>query len=509
MSPSKPTRRLSLRTQVVIIVIILTLGLAGSVVYTTEMIEQTEENLVRLKRERLADLVAELTQRHSSLINFLAWETFADSTVGRLGVVTALEGIEREELQSYPKVVAGFFHAVWNRNAVAVGADDAQEMPDRFLMVLIQNSLEQKQGQWARFESSQRPLIAVTEPVYSKDRLVGVTWAYDDLEGEIPAMWETGFTPLIPLTLLTGFILAAYFVIRLRKDVSAIQEGLATMKKDLRKRLPVSKTELGSITSSINGLAETILREQEEKEALRATMEQQDRLAALGKLVAGVAHEIRTPLAMVKTRIQLWQRRPKQGKRSSPTVRASAITGESMGLVVNELNRMEDILQKLQQFSKARRLKSRPVDIQKLLDETLAIMKPRMQKSRAKLKRTYRIPGRMIEADPLEMKEVFLNVISNSIEAMPRGGTLTLTTGENEKGTISVAVEDTGPGVSQQHVSKIFDPFFSTKETGMGLGLSIAYEIVRAHGGNLEYSPKGSGARFVVLLPKRQKVSSQ
>jgi signal transduction histidine kinase len=205
---------------------------------------------------------------------------------------------------------------------------------------------------------------------------------------------------------------------------------------------------------------------------------------------------------MVKTRVQLWQRSPKRAKRSSAPKKASAITGESMNLVVSDLDRMESILKKLQVFSKVRNLRLRPVDVHTILDETLMIMRPQIRKHRTKVKKSFQLSDGIIDIDPLEMKEVFLNLFSNSIEAMSGRGTLTLTTMEKKPGDVCIIIEDTGPGVPPQHASKIFDPFFTTKETGIGLGLSIAYEIVRAHGGSLEYSPDGQGARFIVLLTR-------
>jgi len=112
-----------------------------------------------------------------------------------------------------------------------------------------------------------------------------------------------------------------------------------------------------------------------------------------------------------------------------------------------------------------------------------------------------------VNMDHNEMKQVFINIINNALQAMPRGGALTITVGIKPDGNVQVTITDTGTGIEPEHLRKIFEPFFSTKESGdgTGLGLSISYRIIQNHGGRIEAeSVLGSGTTFRVILPRTQ-----
>ena len=174
-----------------------------------------------------------------------------------------------------------------------------------------------------------------------------------------------------------------------------------------------------------------------------------------------------------------------------------------MDLVIRELNRMEQIVWKLLFFSKDRKLVLKPVNIHELLFSALQTLEEEIAGRRVRVTTKLEAEHSVVHIDASEMREVFLNIFMNALEAMPKGGRLTIATsnGTNGSGMI-VTVTDTGKGVDHRSASKIFDPFFTTKDAGTGLGLSIAYEIVRVHRGTLETDPSVKrGARFVVTLP--------
>lgn len=495
--------RFSLRTQVIAIVTVLTIGAIGSIVMTANAVTSARESIVRLNLDRLRSVTAELARRQGSVIGFIAEEQFADSAVAqRPELLNVLAGITREELQDYPDASAGFYHSLWNSElgpARTSGSDNPHPVIQRFLRALTQNTVDQQHEQSGHYETGETNYIVSTTPVYAKGRFVGVAWAVDDLSNDIEGAWRSGLTPLLQIAVLVGILLAALSVLNLRRDVQGIQTGLDAMKEDLSHRLPTPKTELGVISASINRLAETVFSQQQDKERLQKQIDQKEKLAALGQLTAGVAHEIRTPLSLIKTRVQLWQRSPRPRGRSA--AKKVAVTAESMHMVVDELDRLEEIVRKLLYFSKQRTLRLRKLDMHEFLTTTLNVLQGEFRKKRVRVVKDFGAEHASVNGDPSELREVFLNLLSNSIDALPSAGTVTIRT-RLQAGDFCIAIEDTGKGIPKNHVPNIFDPFFTTKETGIGLGLSIAREIVQSHNGRLEYTTSHQGgARFEVMLP--------
>jgi len=490
-------KSLSLRVQVIVIVAILAIGVTGALIYVATTIKAARESIVLLNRDRLASLTDNLARRYGSVLTFVAPAQIEDSSLAQRGELNKLlVGITNEELVTIRCSQSGFFHSLWNKRLAVVGLY-TDSLYDQRLSASLQLALKEKREQWNHYEVGGEDFIIMTRPVYAHDRLIGAAWAFDHFTTQFGKSWPKDVTPLLQLAMVIGILLASFFVINLRNEVQIMQRGLEAMKLDFSKRLPSSRSELGFISSSINELADTIQLQQQERETLQRKIQHQERLASLGQLVAGVAHEIRTPLAAIKTRIQLWQRAGKRPRTSTGK------TAESMDLVIRELNRMEQIVRKLLFFSKDRKLVLKPVNIHELLFSALQTLEEEIAGRRVRVTTKLEAEHSVVHIDASEMREVFLNIFMNALEAMPKGGRLTIATsnGTNGSGMI-VTVTDTGKGVDHRSASKIFDPFFTTKDAGTGLGLSIAYEIVRVHRGTLETDPSVKrGARFVVTLP--------
>ncbi|GEM_PF-1537637 len=498
-------KTLSLRIQVVVSVIILIVGMVSATMFVANAIEGARESIVRLSRERLSSLTEDLARRYGSVLGFIAEEQIGDTTLAsRQELTSQLVRITLEELAKAPDAEAGFFHSLWKREVgYATIHPPSHFSYARLLGALQQTTIEEQREQWGYHESQHADYLIVTKPVTARGRVVGVAWAFDDLEDELAGSWTSDVTPLFQVVvLLLGILLATFFILSLRREVQNIQAGLQRMKQDLSARLGTSPSELGGIAASINELANTIQTQQREKEELLHTVQQKEKLASLGQLIAGVAHEIRTPLAAIKTRVQLWQRGAKTKKGRSRT--STSVTPESMDLVVRELDRMEKIVRKLLYFSKERKLRLQTVELNGVVDEVLDTLQSELNARQIAIEKRSRGDRLFVQIDQTEMSEVFLNLILNSIESMPRGGTIRLLL-DREDDVATVVVEDTGSGIPQEVATRIFDPFFTTKETGTGLGLSIAYEIVRAHHGSLEYVPtNGRGSRFRLSIPLTQ-----
>ncbi len=228
----------------------------------------------------------------------------------------------------------------------------------------------------------------------------------------------------------------------------------------------------------------------EELEVARHELVQSERLAAVGELAAGVAHEIRNPLTSVKLLIQA-----AAGRQSNP-----ALTSREFEVVIGEILRMEHTIQGLLDFARPPRPRRARHDLRDTLRRALRLVQGRADQQRVRI--IERFPGAdvIVDADPDQLHTVFVNLAINSIEAMPRGGELDVAL---EGGTIStIHFSDTGQGIPAEVMSRLFEPFVTGKEHGTGLGLAISRRVIEEHGGKIfAINRPESGARLTVELP--------
>jgi two-component system sensor histidine kinase HydH len=236
----------------------------------------------------------------------------------------------------------------------------------------------------------------------------------------------------------------------------------------------------------------TLRRQRREQERLREELRRSEHLAALGKLLAGVAHEVRNPLAGIRSTVQLWQRLPE-----------AARTPASMEALVAAVDRLNEIVTRLLHFSRAEQTERQPVDVNKALDETLRLLQAQAAAQGVSLERDLAPKLPPVSGSAGALRQVFLNLALNALQAMPHGGRLVCRTRYDARGRqAEVRLSDTGPGVSAADRQHLFEPFFTTRPGGTGLGLALCREIVLGHGGRIDLEPgQGPGATFRVLLP--------
>jgi two-component system NtrC family sensor kinase len=252
------------------------------------------------------------------------------------------------------------------------------------------------------------------------------------------------------------------------------------------------------------------VRDLREVELLRSRLVDSDRLAAVGRLAAGIAHEINNPLAFVRANLSHleghWKRlrEPLRRGEEIPAAALRDLTLETDELIEESLegvDRAAAIIRSVRSFAHAGTDAREPADLNDLLDQALVMAGPRLR-GRIEVERDYaQLP--LLTCSVQQMKQVFLNLLVNAVQALAEGGTVRLRT-RSDLGFVEVEVEDDGPGMSDGVRTRIFDPFFTTKPVGegTGLGLGIAHEIVRSHGGSIEVdSQPGEGARFRIQLP--------
>jgi len=173
-----------------------------------------------------------------------------------------------------------------------------------------------------------------------------------------------------------------------------------------------------------------------------------------------------------------------------------------LGVALRETDRIDEILTALLTFSRPSEIHKEPCDLVALLEESVALVSIQARTKGVEVRPSFPAAPVIVNADRSQVKQVFLNVFLNAVQAMDGGGTLSVEDIVLENGKTLVRVSDTGPGISEEDLDKVFDPFFTTKKGGTGLGLSICYTIVKAHGGEIELRSRlGKGTTVLVTLP--------
>jgi len=234
------------------------------------------------------------------------------------------------------------------------------------------------------------------------------------------------------------------------------------------------------------------MREKIEQQARRLV--QTEKLASLGQLAAGIAHEINNPLTNASLAIQMLKTRLKAD--------GCSVDGaiEKLNAVERNIDRASVIARELLQFSRQRDEEFSLFNINSVIHGTLTLLQYKLKDI---VVRQNLADSPEVKGDPGKLEQVFINILSNSREAMPRGGVITIST-EQGGGQVRVKITDTGIGIPEKKLSRVFDPFFTTKEIGMGtgLGLSICYGIVQRHRGTIEISSReGKGTTVLIILP--------
>ncbi len=232
-----------------------------------------------------------------------------------------------------------------------------------------------------------------------------------------------------------------------------------------------------------------------EKRELERQLLRSEKLSSLGKLAAGIAHEINQPLTGVLTFASLLKKKFKDDPR----------THKDLEIIVRETTRIRKIVQGVLEFARETPMKRRTVPIAEVIDQTLEIIVSQQRFFGITLDKLYDRSIPEVLVDPSLMEQVFMNIILNAVDAMRGNGTLTIRT-YRENNCILVDFQDTGCGMPEAMIDKIFDPFFTTKDstegTGMGLGLAVSYGIVKNHEGDIEVKSKeGQGTTFTIRLP--------
>jgi signal transduction histidine kinase len=285
--------------------------------------------------------------------------------------------------------------------------------------------------------------------------------------------------PLVVLNRLTGIVLLG--------------------SSDERWRLKEEQAELLHALAGQAGLAfENAALHREQRDRLRR-LYRAERLAAAGQLAAGIAHEIRNPLTSIRSTIQY----------VLPSFEPADQKRVLLDELLSEVDRIDRIVNDLLSLTRTSDFHPSELKLAELLDHTLLLIGPQARKQAVEVEYRRVKDELKVSGDASQLKQVFLNVFLNSLQAMPKGGTLSVSANRKNaelsgRDLIDIRISDTGAGIPAEHMDKVFDPFFTLKREGTGLGLSISYGIIQQHEGDIElHSEIGRGTTVIIRLPGR------
>jgi len=454
-----------------------------------------------------------------------------EGRAGSRSVVTVSRKMNREFLQGLlRKIGAHRIQIYYHGELVGSSSSDADcDERIRHLITprLLKHTLDGSTPYFADFDCADHSMKLILAPLvvnFQKEALVAVFESKEDL---VRAKTDIIITTIVAVGLML-LIIVPVFVMTISRIVAPIRE-LSRASKDiadgkLDQHVPVKTgDEVGELSESFNRMIDDLRRYREDIERWNQTLEdrvaertrqlaetqakliQSAKLAAVGELAAGIAHELNNPLAGIYAFLQVFARTLRSRSLNKLSEEEAQGFEENLVHVEREIQRCKSIIGSLLTFARVSEKKFALVDINKTIRDVLAFTRGNFQKANIEVKTLLSESLPEVKGDFNELQQVFLNIIVNARNAMPEGGKLVVTTDSTPGGdTVRVSFSDTGEGIRPENLEKIFDPFFTTREPGegTGLGLSISYGIIKDHEGEIHVeSEPGAGSTFIVVLP--------
>jgi signal transduction histidine kinase len=268
----------------------------------------------------------------------------------------------------------------------------------------------------------------------------------------------------------------------MQRGFAAIQAGLARLRTDLDYRLPDQHHELSTIVGAINEMAAS-------RQKLEGDLRREDRLRVMGRVVAGIAHEIRNPLNSIRLTIKVLERR----------LRKHNIGDEEVTIVTAETDRLDKLLNSILVFGADEPGRQYRQPILPVLERTMALVQPQVE-DRGIATALSVSPELEATVDGDHLQQAMMNLLLNAIDAAGQGGHIQVSV-QQKNGHVEIDVEDSGPGLNQEQQERVFEAFYTTKTSGTGMGLAITRTLLEKMGATIQYVSSGPGAHFRILLP--------
>jgi signal transduction histidine kinase len=318
---------------------------------------------------------------------------------------------------------------------------------------------------------------------------------------------------LIIILLMGGTVGVIFFIARrsIERPISALLHGIKSMAQgNLDAKIALKRNdELGEVAHAFNNMTislkenrERLAHEAEIRLELERNFRHSEKMATIGQLASELAHEIGTPLNIIAGRAGL----------TKENLAETEAAQKNLDIILTQTGRITITVQQLLSFARKKRTEQKRIDVNQLLETTLDLLDYQIHKQGVSVKRRLEANLPFLGADPDLLQQVFVNLFLNSLQSMPEGGTLQITSSKRrllkeglqygEQDYVEISVEDTGVGMDEDTMGNVFTPFFTTKEKGTGLGLTITHRIVQERGGWIDVkSNVGKGSVFTVYLP--------
>jgi signal transduction histidine kinase len=404
------------------------------------------------------------------------------------------------------------------RIAISASLSDTKAYPDLdprpVLNIDPRPALADDNGVDGYIESSAHPVYYRVEPILDGNGQVVGAFVLGRHGTGYNLTLEARRNRIIVTTTLLIALLTTVILILVQRNVSRpikqlIERIRAIGEGRWEERIEIDgKNEISSLASEFNLMCERLedlydrfAREQHERLNLERSLRQSEKLASVGQLAAGLAHEIGTPLNIIGGRAEFLLSRPRSHKE----------IGDNLQIIRSQIDRIAGIVRQLLEFSRRREPAFRNVELLTLVRKVIGLLEHKIREKNVNIVIEVDETLPSIAADPDQMQQVFLNLLLNSLHALQAGGTIKISAAIASSGSangkerkLSIEFEDNGAGIPAEHLSQVFDPFFTTKDVGegTGLGLSVSYGIIKGHSGEIRVdSNPGQFTRFTIFLP--------
>jgi len=470
-------RRMQLQLLLILLAGLSVAGLSGLLIW--DSLQNAESVVLDDMNSQLRAATGELARQGMYRVN-------SDSTWASLSPSAqniSLRGITETVLRSYPGVEGGF-HENGEFVGYAFPTHDnpgaKTEVPDAERTVIesvVKQALQDGYARQLLRGGGQLVLILAARAPDSET----VTWAMQRRSHQNITAGRSALLAALVAAALVAVLGTLRMAITLRRGVNNIQVGLRTLERNFEYKLPAERGELGEISMAINRMAMS-------RRKLEEELRREDRLRAVGRTVAGIAHEIRNPLNGIRLSMQVLEQRLKK----------SAVQPDDLKLVIGEVDRMDALLGEMLSFRDNKQLNLTEQSVVPCVERCIELAQGAdVPKIRLVFDDNANLSAKV---DGERLTQATLNLLLNAVEAAGPSGDVDVTIGRTGS-ELRIEVHDSGEGLNEEQQEKIFEAFYTTKAKGTGLGLAVSRQLIRDMGGDLRFEPEARGTVFVISVP--------